>query len=373
MSAPIPNNLMSTQFTRSYPKTVQEWIDVFGFAIPVSFGDPEAEYNAVRNTAAVMEFSLLNKWDLRGPSAIETVNKVFSRDVSKLSPGQIAYGVVTDEQGMMLEDCIVNVYGPEHILVYGVIPEVEASLRANISAGTSLRDLRSEFGHLSIQGPRSRQILQLMTATDLSNNALPYYRFLTDIELSGIPVQISRMGYTAELGYEVLVNTNDAEQFWNALFDAGREHGLTAAGASTVMTARVEAGMMMGDLDYDNTVTPYDCRLGWTVDLNKEDFQGRNALSEAKESSTMTVVSIALSTEGEFEGATLMLGGDEVGHITMALPSPYLGGKLLGMCRLQRAAAEPGTVLRLAGDSADVRAEVLRTPVYDPERKRVHS
>lgn len=373
MPAPIPENLMQTPFTQCYPKTVDEWVDVFGFALPLSFGDPEAEYHAVRNAAAVMEFSLLNKWDIQGPGALETVNKVYSRDVSALASGQIAYGVVTDDQGLMLDDCTINFYGPEHIRVYGVNPEVEASLRRNLTPGTTMTDLRADFGHMSVQGPKSREILQGMTTTDLSNAALPYYHFLTGVDLAGIPVQVSRMGFTAELGYEILVDADQAVALWDALFEAGRDYGLMAAGSATVMTARVEAGMMMGELEYDNTVTPYDCRLGWAVDLDKADFQGRAALITAKESSARTVVSIVLSGEGDFEGAPLMHDGNNVGHITMALPSPFLNGKFLGLCRLQRCAAKIGTVLALGGDHVGVTAEVVRTPVYDPERKRVRS
>ncbi len=373
MSAPIPANLKPTPFTQCYPQTVDEWVDVFGFAVPFSFGDPDAEYRAVRNAAAVMEFSMLSKWDIKGPGAIESVNRVYSRDVNKLNPGQIAYGVVTDEQGKMLDDCTLNVYSAEHVRMYGVNSQVEASLRANLSPDATLSDLRADFGHMSVQGPLSREILQSMTDTNLSNATLPYYHFLTDVEMAGVKVQVSRMGFTAELGYEILVETSQAKQFWNALFEAGEAYGLLAAGGATVMTARIEAGMMMGELDYDNTTTPYDCRLGWAVELDKDDFQGRSALVEAKETSTATVASIVLSDAGEFEGTPLMQEGKEVGRITMAVPSPHLGGKFLGLCRVQRSAAKAGSRLSLGGGHASVTAEVVKTPVYDPERIRVRS
>lgn len=373
MSKPVPTNLTPTPFAECYPDTVEDWEDVFGFAMPVSFGNDEAEYNAVRNGAAAMEFSLLSKWDLQGPGAIDTVNKVFTRDVSKLKPGQIAYGAVTNDQGKMLDDCTVCVYGPEHVRVFGVAPEVEASLQANLPGDTSLADLRPELAQLSVQGPNSRKILQAMTDTDLSNAALPYYHFLTDISLAGINTQVSRMGFTAELGFEILMDVGEARTFWDALFDAGRDHGLLPGSSSTVMTVRLEAGMMMGGLEYDDTVTPFDCRLGWAVDLDKDDFQGRDALVKAKDNSKVTVVSVVVSDGEAYFGESVSLDGDEVGTITMAFPSPYLNGKVLGLCRLERRAAKAGTILNLTGENEGITAEVVKMPVYDPERKRVRS
>ena len=101
-----------------------EWIDVFGYATPVTWGDPGAEYDAVRNAAAAMDFSMLLKWDVRGPSAVEVVNRVFSRDVARQKPGTIRYGVVTSEAGMMVDDCTVFVHDPEHVRVFGANPRV---------------------------------------------------------------------------------------------------------------------------------------------------------------------------------------------------------------------------------------------------------
>ena len=194
-----------------------------------------------------------------------------------------------------------------------------------------------------MQGPKSREILQRLTGTDLSDAALPYYSFLTGVEMAGIPAQVSRIGYTAELGFEVLVAADRAVPFWDALFEAGSGDGLLPAGAAAVMMCRIEAGMIMGELEYDETMTPYECRMGWAVDLGKEEFQGKSALARARDSPSVDVVSVVLSGEGEYDGAPLTVDGERVGHVTMAVPSPHLGGRFLGLARVDVKHAAPGS------------------------------
>ena len=198
-------------------------------------------------------------------------------------------------------------------------------------------------------------ILQQMTSTDLSNDSLPYYRFLTDIEMAGIELQVSRIGFTGELGYEILLPKTRATKFWEALFEAGAAHGLKAAGAAAVMMCRIESGMIMAELEYDHTMTPYECRMGWAVDLHGSDFQGRQALIAAKDNPALTVVSVLLPGEGEYDGVKLMSNGIEVGHVTMAVPSPYLGGQFIRIGphqqSTQRCRFETGSRLRRAGEN----------------------
>ena len=141
------------------------------------------------------------------------------------------------------------------------------------------------------------------------------------------------------------------------------------------MMARIEAGMVMGEVEYDHTVTPFECRMGWAVDLDKGDFLGRDALVAKKDTADGRVVTVRISGEADgMDGSALLLDGREVGFVTMAVPSPLLDGATLGMARVQRDASAVGTRLTTtdpAGSSRSV--EVVATPVYDPERVRVRS
>ena len=364
--------LKQTPFAAAYPAGVVEWIDVFGYAVPVTWGDPGAEHDAVRNRAAAMEFSMLLKWDIEGPGAVQVVDSIFSRDVSRMESGQVAYGVVVSEDGTMVDDCTVFVHSPDHVRIFGGNPEVGEFLEKYRQGNVSITPRRDQLAQLSVQGPESRNILQQLTDASLSNDSLPYYRFLTDVDMAGMSVQVSRIGFTGELGYEIMLPVENAVAFWNALFEVGAPSGLLPAGAAAVMMCRIESGMIMAEFEYDESMTPYDCRMGWAVDLDKKDFQGKQALVSAKDKSSLTVVSVVLSQDGEYDGVSLLVDGTKVGFITMAIPSPCLGGRVLGLARVDRAHSEIGTEFDLDAESS-AKAEIVPMPVYDPERTRVRS
>ena len=363
-------HLERTPFADALPDGVSEWIDVFGYATPLTWGDPGAEYDAIRNRAAAMDFSMLRKWDIRGPSAVQVVDRVFSRDLSRQRSGRISYGVVTSESGKMVDDCTVFLHDPEHVRMFGANPLVGEFLAAQAPDSVSVTQRREDLAQLSVQGPVSRDILQRLTDTDLSNAALPYYSFIADIEIAGIPAQLSRIGFTGELGYEVVVAADRAVPLWSALFESGARDGLLPAGAAVVMMCRIESGMIMGELEYDETMTPYECRLGWTVDLEKGDFQGKSALARAASCPSLDVVSVVFSDEGEYDGTALTAGGRRVGHVTMAVTSPYLDGRILGMARIDAKLSAPGTVLDVDVEGNRT-ATIVKTPVYEPKKTRV--
>ena len=373
---PMPEGLMTTPFHAMYPADLAtEWIDVYGYAVPLWVGDPEDEYNAFRERVGILEYSMLYKWDLQGSGAVAAANAVFSRNVAALAPGRIAYGVITDADGLMLDDCTATVFSPDHVLLCGGNPGVGELIRNHLPEGTTLTERRREMAVASVQGPRSRELLQRLTTADLSNEAFPYYTVLTDVQVAGIPATINRLGFTAELGYEVVVPVERAADLWNALFEAGADLGVTACAAAALMMARIEAGMVMGEIEYDHTVTPFECRMGWAVDFEKGDFLGRDALLAKKDTAEGRVVTIRIDGDADgLDGAILANDGREVGFVTMAVPSPALGGATLAMARLHRDAARVGTSLTATPQAGEPRnAEVLKTPVYDPERLRVRS
>lgn len=368
----MSDELKQTPFSASYPDGVVEWIDVYGYAVPLTWGDPGAEYAAARNHAAAFEFSMLLKWDVEGEGAIQTVNSIFSRDIREMKPGSIAYGVVVSEAGMMIDDCTVFVYGPELVRIIGANPIIGDLLDQYRPNNVSVRERRDELAQLSVQGPLSREILQKLTNIDISNDALRWYHFMTDVNMAGMKVEISRIGYTGELGYEIMLPVDSAKAFWGALFEVGEPLGLLPAGAACVMMCRIEAGLIMGEVEYDHTMTPYECRMAWSVDLNKDNFHGRDALIKAQKNPSLDIVSVLLPGEGEYDGVELMDNNKKVGLVTMAIPSPYLEGKFLGLARINRANAIVGNKLDLVLEESG-QAEIVATPVYDPERVRSRS
>lgn len=372
---PVPANLRPTPFSPRYADDVTEWIDVYGHAVPLLVTDPAQEYAAIRGTAGIGEYSMLYKWHVAGPDAVGTVDRVFSRDVAAQPAGRLAYGVVTDADGFMVDDVTVSVLDPHHVLVIGGNPATEGLLKADAPGGTAVTERRDETAVLTLQGPRSRDVLSRLTGADVSNAAFPYYTFRTDLAVAGVPAHVNRVGFTAELGYELVVPRRHALALWDAALDAGGDLGVRPFGAAALMMCRVEAGMIMGELEYDDTVTPYECRMGWALDFDKGPWLGRDALLAKKGTVRGRVVTVLVGTTPEAaEGGRLLLDGVDAGHVTMAVPSPQLGGATLAMARVDQGAAKPGTPLTLAtGDGTRVPATVEATPVYDPDRARVRS
>lgn len=367
------DELRSTPFSPRFPEAVGEAIDVCGFAVPLWYTDPETEYDAIRNRVALLEFSMLYKWDLTGVDALAVADAVFSRNLRDLGPRRIAYGVVVSPDGYMLDDVTAAVLGAGHVRIIGGNPATgEALEAAGAGRDVHVAEIRDTLAVLSVQGPHSRALLQRLTERDMSNEAFPYYTFDPAMEIAGIPAHVNRMGFTAELGYEVMVPRERALELWDAALAAGQDLGVQPAAAAALMQVRVEAGMIMGELEYDETTTPFECRMGWAVDLDKADFQGRGALLAHKDDVRSWVVSVILDCDPDVaDGARLLHDGADVGFVTMAVPSPALDGATLGLARIAAAAAKIDTELLVGGEAGT--AVVVRTPVHDPERLRVRS
>src|SRR5438552_15298869 len=162
-----------------------------------------------------------------------------------------------------------------------------------------VREFTDDIPHLCLQGPLSRQMLQPLANQDLSNESFPYYRFREDVEIAGIPIFMTRLGYTAELGYELWVERERALELWDALVEATEPQGMKLIGMAALDLFRIEGGFIIGGIEYDPTVSPYECGLGWSVELDKGEFPGREALRRAKEETTLRLTSVVLASGGD--------------------------------------------------------------------------
>ncbi len=372
---------MSKQ-TAFYPRLAAQtgqWMDLFGYLAPSVVTDTLAEYRAVRETAGLMDFSMLRKIDLSGPGAVEFLNSLVTRDLWRIRPGRIAYGALTDSRGKMIDDCTAAVFGPDRVRFCGA-SDRDFELFSERADGTSVevRHFTDEMPHLCVQGPASREILQPLCDRDLSNDAFPYYTFRDDVAVAGIGVFMTRLGYTAELGYELWVPRDHALGLFDTLVEAGQPAGMRLIGMDALDLFRIEGGFIIGGIEYDSSVSPYECGLGWAVELDKGPFLGSEALALDKERTDIRLGSVVLDSGGAAaSGARLAVDGDDVGYVTQAIASPYLGGRTLGLAKLRRPHNAVGTKVVATLSGADgaapgevVRGEVVHHPVYDPGRKR---
>jgi aminomethyltransferase len=362
-----------TPFHPRLSAMTNQWMDLFGYAAPSVVTDTLEEYRACRETAALMDFSMLRKVYLDGPGAQELVDSLVCRDVSKLAPGRIAYGALTNDDGKMVDDCTVMALAPDEVRFCGANDADYLAFSAAADGGSvQVRERTDEIGHLCLQGPLSRQILQGLTASDLSNAAFPYYTYRIDVDIAGVPVFMTRLGYTAELGYELWVENEHSLNLWDALIEAGATAGMRVIGMDALDLFRIEGGFIIGGVEYDESVSPYECGLGWSVALDKPAFRGRDALAQDREAVRRRLVSVRLDSGGaSATGASLSTrDGEQVGLVTQAVSSPWLDGATLGLGQVDRDSAAVGTQLIADVDGTPVPASIVSHPVYDPERRR---
>jgi aminomethyltransferase len=367
--------VVASRKTAFYPKLAamtDRWMDLFGYLAPSVVSDTAEEYRACREAAALMDFSMLRKVDIEGPGAVAFVNSVVTRDLSRVAPWRIAYGALTDDHGKMVDDCTCMIRSPSAVRFCGA-NDRDHVLFSALAEGASITvsERTDALPHLCLQGPASRPILERMTSADLSGSAFPYYTFREDVEIAGIPVFMTRLGYTAELGFELWVERSRCLELWDALIDAGAAAGMRVIGMDALDLFRVEGGFIIGGVEYDPTVSPYECGLGWSVELDGGDFQGREALVRDRESAPLRLTSVVLDSGGDAaSGAPLEIDGQPVGIVTQAIVSPHLHGATLGLAKIQKHLTEPGTRVTARVNGSPVAGEVVRHPVYDPERRR---
>jgi aminomethyltransferase len=361
-----------TPFHPRLAAMTDRWMDLFGYLAPSVVSDTGEEYRACRETAALMDFSMLRKTDIAGPGAVAFVNSIVTRDISRLAPGRIAYGALTDERGKMIDDCTCMVRSADAVRFCGANDRDFELFRARAEGtGIAVTEMTEALPHLCLQGPESRRILQRLTGEDLSADAFAYYTFRDEVTVAGIPVFMTRLGYTAELGYELWVERARCLELWDALLEAGEPAGMRVIGMDALDLFRIEGGFIIGGVEYDDTVSPFECGLGWSVDFEKPGLPAADALRRDRDATRLRLGSVTLESGGAAaSGATLAIDGREVGFVTQAVASPHLGGATLGLAKLDRDAAGPGTRVVAQVEGVPVPGEVVRHPVYDPQRRR---
>lgn len=266
----------------------REWRNWSGY-LAASLYEPthEREYYAIRNTAALIDVSPLYKYEISGTDAERLVNRIFTRDFSKCALGQVMYTPWCDDAGKVIDDGTVARLGPNEFRVTAAEANLAWFQDCAYGLAVNVRDVTTELAALALQGPHAGLILESVLQ-DVDLKALKYYR-LAEGFIRGIPLTISRTGYTGDLGYELWISPQHALELWDLLIEHGADFGITPAGILALDIARIEAGMIMNQVDYissrkalieEQKSSPFEIGLGWAVDLDKTDFIGRRALIE---------------------------------------------------------------------------------------------
>lgn len=376
-----------------------EWQPWAGFLSATSYSlVPEMEYMAIRHSAGLLDVSPLKKYHISGPNAFRALNKTVTRDLSKLGPGQIAYTPWCDEQGKVLDDGTVWNLGGGSFRLTAAEPNLKWLQDCGAGMDITVKDVSDEIAALALQGPASKGIL--MEATDGAIEGLRFYRF-TEAKIDGISAQISRTGYTGDLGYEIWVPPADSEHLWDVLMEKGRAYDINPVGMAALDVARIEAGFILVEVDYTSSrhamiesqaYSPFELSLDWTVSMDKGYFVGRKALlEEHRNGPPRRVVGVEVNwkeaenhwrrlglppeppREPSREHVPLYAGGKQIGKATSAVWSPMLK-KYIGIGTVDSKYSKLGTKLQIEitveGHRYRASCEVVKRPFFDPERKR---
>jgi aminomethyltransferase len=249
----------------------REWSGYY--AVSVYEMHHEHEYNAIRNAAALIDVSPLFKYLVSGKDATKFVNRVITRDINKVSVGQVIYCCWCDEQGQVIDDGTISRLGENLYRWTAADPSLRWFRQNALGLNVQIEDISDKVAALAVQGPTSGRLLTQAAEADIAN--LKYFRF-TRGKIGGVEVDISRTGYTGDLGYEIWMPWNEAPKVWDALFEFGTQFDLHAAGMIALDVARIEAGLILIEVDYFSSkkalidsqkYSPYEIGLGRLVDL----------------------------------------------------------------------------------------------------------
>jgi len=358
----------------------------------------EHEYNAIRNSAALIDISPLFKYRISGGDATRFVNRVISRDINKVAIDQVIYCCWCDPEGKVIDDGTITRLGENEYRWTAADPSLRWFQQNALALDVQIEDISEQVAALALQGPTSGKLLRAVSDADVAN--LKYFR-VTRGQIAGIPVDISRTGYTGDLGFEIWMPWKTAGKVWDELIKKGKAFDIHPAGMIALDIARIEAGLILIEVDYTSSkkalipqqkYSPAEIGLGKLVDLKKETFVGRDALAKEKKNGGAGRALVGLEINwNEVEALYDKIGmapqvpsvasrtavpvyasGKQVGKATSTTWSPTLK-KMIALACVSRDHSPIGATLKIEMTVEAVRhtvsAKVVPLPFFNPARK----
>jgi glycine cleavage system T protein (aminomethyltransferase) len=392
---PIGSAVHERTFPLCESLNYREWSGYY--AVSAYEAHHEHEYNAIRNAAALIDISPLFKYRVSGKDATRLVDRIVTRDLRKMSVGSVIYTPWCDERGKTIDDGTVSRLAENVYRWTAADPSLRWFQQNALGLDVKVEDISDQVAALALQGPTSGRMLKAIAEADIEN--LKYFK-LTTGRIAGVPVEISRTGYTGDLGYEIWIPWNDAVRVWDELMAKGRAFDVHAAGMLALDVARIEAGLLLIDVDFNGSkkayidlqrYTPLEMGLSRLVSLEKGRFVGQDALrAEAKEGPLRQIVGLEIdwdSIEAIYDRLSLApqvpsaasrvavpvyRDGEWVGKATSTTWSPTLK-KMIALATVARGSNAVGTRLEMEYTVEAVRskvtATVAETPFFNPARK----
>ncbi|HRK52584.1 MAG TPA: glycine cleavage system aminomethyltransferase GcvT [Cyclobacteriaceae bacterium] len=335
-----------------------------GFNMPVRYSSDIEEHMAVRESVGVFDVSHMGEFTLKGPNALDLIQRVTSNDASKMIDGQAQYSCLPDKDGGIVDDLIIyKIKDNDYLLVVnaGNIDKDWNWISQFNTDGVDMKDISGETCLFAVQGPKAVDVLQKLTKIDLST--IKFYHFAIG-EFAGVnDVLLSNTGYTGSGGFEVYVHKDHAEKVWNALFDAGKDVNIKPIGLGARDTLRLEKGFCLYGNDIDHTTSPLEAGLGWITKFTKEFTNSENLKKQKEEGVTRKLVGFKMIDKGiPRHGYEIKnMSGEVIGTVTSGTISPVLGiGIGLGYVTIDHVKAESEILISVR--NRDLKAVVSKLP-----------
>jgi aminomethyltransferase len=385
-SEELPRMTKSSGFHPRTSAMTKKFIDYAGYWVATEYDGwgTNAEYLACRERVALLDLSVIRKFEIVGPDVVAFLQYVLTQNISRMAIGEIAHSAICLETGGMIDDGTIFRMGEQAFrwccgAEYTGIWMREKAQEKGFKV--SIRNASAQLDNLAVQGPNSRELLSKLIWTpdsQLSVEKLKWFHFAIGRlgGAAGVPVMVSRTGYTGELGYEVWCHPDDSEAVWDAVWQAGQPFQIAPMGLNALDILRIEAGLSMAEHEFDHSTTPFEAGTGFSVPLNskQENFIGREALSrQAPESRHRLVGMILQGGDPASHGDQVYHGRFPVGIVTSATYSPLMG-KQIAIVRVAPDFSSIGTRLevgKLDGQQKRLAGEVVKLPFYDPKRDKL--
>ena len=383
-----PQMTKETAFHSRFSELTRNYTEYRGYWLPSRFNNDGAieEYWACRQKCVVLDLSPLRKFEVLGPDAEALLQYCMTRDIRKLSVGQVVYTAMCYPNGGMIDDGTVFRLGVNNFRWVGGDDYSGIWLREQaekMGYKAWVRSSTEQLHNIAVQGPASRDLLKEIIWTSPAQTAigeLEWFRFCVGRigHFEGAPVVVSRTGYTGELGYEIFCHPKDAVIVFDAVWAAGQKHGIKPMGLEALDMVRIEAGLIFANHEFNSETDPFEAGIGFTVALKtkNDDFIGRAALIERKEHPRRKLVGLEIdANDAVGHGDCVHIGRAQVGAITSGMRSPILG-KTIALARVDALNADIGTEVeigKLDGHAKRLPARIVRFAHYDHEKIRPRS
>lgn len=360
--------MKKTALTDVHKALGAKMVEFAGYLMPVQYSGINDEHDCVRKAVGIFDVSHMGEFILKGPDALDLIQRITTNDASKLEDGKAQYSCMTNHTGGIVDDLIVYRLSAEAYMLVVNASNIEKDwkwIQQHNTKAVEMHNISDKTSLLAVQGPHAKAVLQQLTAMDLS--AIPYYHFAKG-EFAGVPnVLVSNTGYTGSGGFEIYFENDHAVSIWNAIMDKGKASGIKPCGLGARDTLRLEMGFCLYGNDIDDTTSPIEAGLGWITKFTKPFVNSENLKLQKEQGVTRKLVAFEMTERGiPRHGYDIAdSSGIIIGQVTSGTQSPSLQNAI-GMGYVKKEWANEGIEISVIIRDKPLKARIVKTPFYKP-------